>query len=425
MDELRLASPLFEFAIALFIGALVGIEREKKLETQGERGIGGLRTFILFAQAGAVAAWLSQRLQTPWIFIGTGALVTAILVAGYLAYTRKREEFGLTTEVAALVVYLLGGTTLLGSPQLAVALGITTSALLAYKEPLHATVERLGRDDLYAGLKLLIATFIVLPVLPDRTLDPWDALNPYKMWWLVILISGLSLVGYAATRALGSGRGVAVTALFGGLVSSTAVTLSLARRSREEAARPALASTLAAGILIAWAIMFLRVGAVVGALDWGLFGRLAPPLLLSALLTLAPIAPTLRSLFRAASAEEVPLRNPFSLTSAIRFAAIFAVVLLLVKITQRYAPASGLYLVAALAGLTDVDAISLSMATGARGETIPPQVAGGAILIALLSNTLVKLGLAWTLGAPGLRRPLALATGLLLAASIAGLWWLR
>src|SRR5262249_3127627 len=148
-------------------------------------------------------------------------------------HARAQASFGLTTEVAAVVVYLLGGTVVLGSPALAAALAIATATLLAFKAPLHTLVERIGRDDLVAGLQLLIATFIVLPVLPREPVGPWHALVPYRMWWLVILISTLSLVGYVATRALGSGRGIPLTGLFGGLVSSTAVSLDFARRSRE------------------------------------------------------------------------------------------------------------------------------------------------------------------------------------------------
>ena len=233
MDALADARPLADFTIALFIGALVGIEREKK-QAEEQRGIGGLRTFLLFAEAGAVAAWLSLRLATPWIFVGVGMLVVATVIAGYWAWVRKHpDDIGLTTEMAAIVVYLLGGLTLAGDPGLAVALAIATSAILAFKQPLHGAVDRIGWDDIYAALKLLIATFIVLPVLPDRPLDPWGALNPYRMWWLVVLISGLSLVGYVATRWLGTGRGIPITGLFGGLVSSTAVTLTFARRSAE------------------------------------------------------------------------------------------------------------------------------------------------------------------------------------------------
>jgi len=417
---------LFSFAIALFIGALVGIEREKKMEAEDARGIGGIRTFILFAEAGAIAAWLAQQLKAPWIFIATGFVVSALVLAGYVSQARGRDAGGITTEVAALVVYLLGGTTVFGHAQLAVALAITTSALLAFKEPLHGAVERLGRQDIYAALKLLIATFIVLPVLPDRTLDPWEALNPYKIWWLVILISGLSLVGYVATRWLGPGRGVALTGFFGGLVSSTAVTMSLARRSREAAGKTRATDAVAAGILIAWTVMLMRIGIIALSLHAELFRLLALPLGAMALVTLGYVALHARVLWTASAAKDgVPLRNPFSLMAAIQFAALFAAVQVVVKLAEIYAPASGVYAVAALAGLTDVDAISLSMASGAREASIAVEVAAIAIVIAALANTLVKLGLCWTLGAPALRRPLALVAALMTALGVAAAIWMR
>ncbi|RIL00013.1 MAG: hypothetical protein DCC71_19365 [Proteobacteria bacterium] len=417
------AVPLRDFAIALFIGALVGIEREKKQEAEPERGIGGLRTFILFAEAGAIAAWLSRATETPWIFVGAGALVAALVIAGYAAWVRTHPgDVGLTTEIAALVVYLLGGLTTYGQPEIAVALAITTSALLAWKEPLHGLVERIGRDDLYAGLKLLIATFIVLPVLPDRALDPWGALNPYRMWWLVILISGLSLLGYAASRWLGSGRGVPVTGLLGGLVSSTAVTLTFARRSREAPDDASFSAALAAGILAAWSVMFVRIGVTVAVLHAPLLGSLAIPL--AALAGVGGVAAAVA--YRRADdadgkAGEIALRNPFSLRSAMRFAALFAAVLLVAKIAEQHAGARGVYVVAALSGLTDVDAITLSMASGARGGGIAGATATAAIVIAALTNTAVKLGLVVALAGADLRRRVATAAAALAAAALVAL----
>ncbi len=415
------AVPFLDFAVALFIGALVGIEREKRQEEEladGEvqqRGTGGLRTFILFAEAGALAAWLSVKLATLAIFIGAGALVTAVVLAGYIAESRQTGQLGLTTELAALVTYLLGGTVVFGYAEIAVALAIVTSAVLAFRQPLHGAVEKLGRDDLYAGLKLLIATFIVLPVLPDRTLDPWQALNPWRMWWLVILISGLSLVGYVATRVLGARRGIPLTGLFGGLVSSTAVTLALSRRSREAAGGAALANALAAGILLAWATMFARIGVVLAALDAALLRRLAP-LLAVWMAVAAGFAAWHYVRGRAAppSGDGVPLRNPFRLTAAIRFALLFASVLLIVRGVELYLPGVGLYVVAALAGATDVDPITLSMASPTREVAATP--AAAAIAIAAASNTLVKCVLVATLGAPALRRHVIVSTGALLGA---------
>ena len=420
MDE------FFPFAIALFIGALVGIEREKKMEDEGERGIGGIRTFILFAEAGAVGAWLSRQLDSPSIFVGTGLFVTALVLGGYIAHSRAPNQLGLTTEIAALVVYLLGGTTVFGFPQLAVALAIATSAVLAFKQPLHGAIERVGRDDLYAGLKLLIATFIVLPVLPDRPLDPWGALNLFEIWWLVILISGLSLVGYVATRWLGPGRGIALAGAFGGLASSTAVTMSMARHSVAMGAKAGHAGALAAGILIAWAVMLARIAIITATLDRGLFRLLALPLGAMTLATLGLAAVRARRLPTARGASgDVSLRNPFSLTAAIRFAGLFAAVQLMVKLAEQYAPVNGVYVVAGLAGLTDVDAITLSMARASSGGALKVNAAAIAILIAALTNTLVKLGLVWTLGATTLRRPLSLATGLLVICAAAAILWIR
>jgi len=188
-----------DFAIALLIGALAGIEREKHQTLDGEAGPGGLRTFILFAMTGAVA----------------------------------------------VAVFLLGGAVILGHPAIAVALAIVTSATLAFKRPLHGIVDRLGTEDIYAGLKLLIATFIVLPLLPDAAVDPWGALNPHRLWLLVILISTLSLVGYVAVRGFGPAKGMVLTGLAGGLVYAIAglagltdvdaITLSMAEQARRTA----------------------------------------------------------------------------------------------------------------------------------------------------------------------------------------------
>ena len=285
----------------------------------------------------------------------------------------QEGTFGLTTEIAAVAVFLLGAMTMLGHPELAIGLGVVTAAVLAYKQPLHGLVAKLGWDDVYAGVRLLIATFIILPLLPDRTLDPWQALNPYKLWLLVILISSLSLVGYVATRWLGAGRGTALTGITGGLVSSTAVTLAFARRSRDE---PAAAAALACGILLAWAVMFARVLALVLAVNAALVYPLLLPIAAMGLLTLFAAWLLYRRGGETAGPQDVPLKNPFSLTAAVQFAVAFAAVLLLVKVIQLYVPGGGVYIVAALAGLTDVDAITLSMAEYAMAN--PPTVAATA-----------------------------------------------
>jgi uncharacterized membrane protein (DUF4010 family) len=274
-------------------------------------------------------------------------------------------------------------------------------------------------DDIHAGVRLLIATFIVLPLLPDRPIDPWGALNPYSLWLLVLLISGLSLVGYVGTRWFGADRGIVLAGLTGGLVSSTAVTLSFSKQSRDDS-RPATAYALACGMLLAWGIMFGRVIAEVLVVNRALVTQVLVPFV-----TMSVVAAIFAWLFlrrssahskTASKAPAVSLKNPFSLTAAAKFAAFFAVVLLVVKLVQMYFPGRGLYMVAALAGLTDVDAITLSMAEYARaGDT---RVAVNSIVIAALTNTFVKCGMAAWLGGAALRRPILIATGAMIAAGL-------
>ncbi len=411
------------FAIALFIGALVGIEREKRKASADPIGIGGIRTFILFAETGAVSAWLSVQLGSPWIFVAGVGAIAGVVVAGYLAHARVvPDSLGITTEAAAIAVCLLGGATMFGYPEVAVGLAIATSSVLAFKQPIHGVVEKIGTDDLYAGLKLLIATFIALPLLPDRPLDPWGALNPHRLWLLVILISSLSLVGYIAVRWLGQGRGTALTAVAGGLVSSTAVTLSFARQSAEGSRAPG-GALLVGGILLAWVVMFGRVVIEVAVVNRALL----PPLLIP--ITSMGVAAAIGAVWllrRGGSAKQpaggdVPLRNPFSLTAAIRFALLFAAVLLVVALVQHYLPGRGLYAVAALAGLSDVDAITLSRASCAGDGTCTPQVAVASIVIAALTNTLVKAGMVVALGAAAMRAPILAASAAIVASGLAAL----
>jgi uncharacterized membrane protein (DUF4010 family) len=413
-----------DFAFAMLIGALIGLEREKRKTLERDGSIGGIRTFILFAQTGAMAAWLAVRLDAPWIFAAGALGVTALVMAGYVVQVRTGvASIGLTTEVAAVVTFLLGGVCLAGQPALAVGLGIVTSAVLAWKQPIHGVIEKIDTEDLYAGLKLAIASFVVLPLLPREAIDPWGALAPYELWLLVVLISALSLVGYVSVRWLGPGRGTIVTGLFGGLVSSTAVTLTFARKSLE---RSTSASVLASGLLVAWTVMFGRVVVEVLAVHAPLLGALVAPLGVMAVATLGcAVWFYLRpgaSRAEASEGVDVPLKNPFSLRAAITFALFFALVLLGVAVARQYLPASGLYAVAALAGLTDVDAITMSMAAYARDGGEPATaMAMACIILAVLTNTVVKASMAAALGAAALRSRVVLATVIVVAAGLLAL----
>ncbi len=419
----RLEPQLVEnLAAALIIGALVGAERERSKALAGNVGIGGVRTFILFAMAGALGSWLSQVLQSPWLFVATLVAVTALLLAGYVVQARvKPNAIGLTTEAAALGVCLLGGACTADHAPIALALAIAVSAVLAYKEPMHGLVARIGPDDVSAGLKLLAASFIVLPLLPRQAIDPWGAIKPYSLWLLVVLIAALSLVGYVATRALGTERGTTLTGITGGLVSSTAVSLAFARRSRDE--KGATDDALGAGLLIAWTVMGVRMLVLAGFVHPPLVAPLLLPLGAMTAVTLVAVGLLLHRARRLepTTAGPIALKNPFSLTAAVKFGLLFAVVLLVVAAARRYFPGQGYYLVAALAGLTDVDAITLSMATLARDGGTDALTATGAMVVAALANALVKCGMIVALASARLRLFVLVATLAIFAAGVASL----
>lgn len=413
------------FLVALLIGILVGIEREKKRPAGPAHTIGGIRTHALLALSGAASAWLGQELQLQWLFVVVLASTSAMAIASHVMWRRDGRDAApsMTSEIAAVCVVLLGGMAATGNQALAVALAVTLSAVLAFKQPLHSLVDRVGLDDILAGIKLLIASVIVLPLIPNETVDPWQALNPYQLWLLVVLISALSLAGYIGMRWLGPARGAAITGLAGGLVSSTATTLNFARDSRK-AGPSANGNAITAGILCAWLVMFLRVATIVALLNQQLLGVLWLPLLAMSLITGAL---ALRYYLAGAAAAgtatdaSAPLKNPFSLSAAIRFGALFAVVLVVVKLAQQQFPGSGLLAVSALAGAADVDAIVLSLS----GQKDVAMTTAWALLAALLANTVVKIAMVMLVANGSVRRSMAMASAAICVVGGASAWaWL-
>jgi uncharacterized membrane protein (DUF4010 family) len=400
----------------------VGVERTHHQGSQS-RSLTGIRTFILFSEFGAVAAWLSRSMGSSALFVGGLFCTTAVLVASHVTQHRTNEEgAGVTTEMAAAVVYVLGGLAVHGPALVAVALAIVTAALLAMKTSLHDAVSRVRREELLATLRLLFASFIVLPLLPNRPVDPWSALNPFKLWLLVILISGLSMVGYVAMRVVGPSRGTMLAGLFGGLASSTAATVTFARQSRE---RPELSGTLATGVLLAWTVMFVRVLVLVGVLRWPLLSHLVGPMVAMALVGVALAFWTLRG--HRASSEREPgelgVKNPFRLWPAIKFAALFAVVLVVSRVVQAHSPGQGLYWVSALAGSTDVDTVVLSVSELHGKGLVSDVLAVRGMVTAALANTLVKLILLRALGTAQIARRLLAAAAGMIACGVAVTAW--
>jgi uncharacterized membrane protein (DUF4010 family) len=296
---------------------------------------------------------------------------------------------------------------------------VATALTLALKEWLHRLARRIEPSDVEATLKFAIVTLIILPLVPNENFGPapLDVINPYKIWMMVVLISGLNFASYLLVKILGAEHGIGLTGLLGGLVTSTAVTLGFAQRSRQQ---PQQSATLALGILLAWTVMFVRVMVLVAVISRPLAARLALVIGGLALVNLL-ICLVLwrRSRSGDASAEVAAGENPFELGQAVQFGLLFGVVTLAAKAAQVYLGDAGWYLAGAVAGLTDVDAIALSMANLAAGDASGLVPAARTIVIAVGANTLLKAGMAASLGDAQLRRIILPATAVLLAAGVA------
>lgn len=394
LDDLALLERL---AVALAAGLLIGLERgwQARGLAEGAR-VAGFRTFALVGLLGGLASLLARDHGLA-VLAGGFLALGLVVAAGYWRGTAAGRDVSATTAIAALVTFALGAAAGEGELEVAGAGAVIVALLLGTKPQLHRLVERIERRELLAVLQLLLMSVVLLPVLPDRGLGPWQALNPYRIWWMVVLIAGLSAVGYFAIRLAGPRRGLLLTGLFGGLASSTATTLALARRAAGSGAAPP--RLIAAGILLACAIMFPRMLLVAGLIAPALLPVLAPPLGAAALVAAAAAlwAAGLLSVGRKrpveVSAEEVQPQNPFEFGTALKFGLLLAAILLLTEGLRRWIGEQAILLVAAASGLADVDAVTLSLsALVADGATLPA-LAGGAILLAAAVNTLVKGGL--------------------------------
>ena len=406
----------FRFSVALGLGLLLGLERERKHDA--ELLFGGVRTFALIALLGALGAYMERELNQEWLLLVTFVALSALIIVSY-ASTAARGEFGITTEVSALLAFIVGA--LCGWERVGVASVSTVICLLllTLKDYLHRLAHRVELADVEATLQFAVISIIILPLLPNQNFGPppLDVINPYKIWLMVVLIAGLNFLGYLLVKILGNEHGFIVTGILGGLVSSTAVTLSFSQRSRQE---PATSSAFVLAIIVAWTIMFLRVVVMVGLVNRELAQGLA--LAFGCMAAAGLIMSTV--LWRRTRSRDTAVvsagANPFELSEAIKFGLLFGVVTVVAKAAQAYLGAAGLYLAGAVAGLTDVDAISLSMANLAKTNPEILNIAQRTIVIAVLSNTLVKCGMAAFMGAPALRRTIVVATVLLVIAGATG-----
>jgi uncharacterized membrane protein (DUF4010 family) len=399
---------------SLGIGLLIGTERgwQQRGKRPGTR-MAGVRTFALIGLLGGVAARISRDLG-PALFVTAFAALAGLVLIAYARQARGRGT-GATTEVAALVTFLLGAGPPFGYGAAAGAAAVVMTMLLGWKRPIHRTVHALEEAELHAALKLLALAFVLMPMLPEKPVGPWGVWDLREILWMVLLMAGLSFVGYVAVRRAGARVGFGVTALLGGLVSSTAVTLEFARRARDH--RP-LVPLLAAGTVAAGGTMFARVFVVVAVVQPSLLARVGAPLGAAALLCWGLGLWGWRRAPSEATSKGATLRSPLALGVALKFAALLAVVALLAAALRAWLGDRGVYVLAPIAGLSDVDAITLTLARQS-GEGLDAAIASHGIFIAAAANTLVKAGLAWGIGGAAHGRAVALPTLFALAAGAA------
>ena len=407
MPEIDLFSRL---AVALAIGLMVGIERGWRSRDAEEDGrAAGLRTFGLSGLTGGISGVLTEPLGPAIVGIGFLAFSAAFGAFSWLEATTKGTA-SVTTLIAGMLTFLLGALATVGDITVAIAAAVSMTVLLALRTQLHSWLAAVTWEEIRAGLILMVMSFLLLPLLPNRAIDPWGAVNLREVWLLAIMMALISFTGYVAVRLFGDRLGIIVTAAAGGLASSTVTTLTFARLGREQ---PGAVNLLVAGILISGAVMALRVGAIAAALNPALLGPLAVPLAIGSV-TLGAMAGLLVFGIRGNPADHpaprLTIANPLVVGTALKLAGFIVVVMLAATLVQRVWGDAGVLAVAAVSGIADVDAITLSMA---RMET-PVQLATQAILLAVAVNTASKATMAaWVGGlAVGLRVGLASAVAL-------------
>ena len=390
-----------DFATSLAIGLLIGLERERSPNSRA-----GLRTFALVALFGTLAAMLSEKTNATWFLVGGLLIVGVMTIVAYMRHQNDSAADPGTTTVAAIIVcYGLGAIVWYGDTKLAVMLGIITTILLYFKTELHGITQNLGRRDLVSILQFAVLTFIILPILPDENFGPYQAINPYQIWLMVVLISGISLAGYVALRWVGERQGASLLGLFGGLVSSTATTLVYTRLSKDNQYFMQLAIVV---ILIANLTVLIRLAIIGSVVSPDILPQLLPVLGSGLLFGIGATVYWWRQFNQHSDIPAPEINNPAEIRTAAGFGLLYAVVLFFAAWLSDVAGSSGLYVVAMVSGLTDVDAITLTSLHLFKLGKLEAAEAITAISLGIMSNIAFKLGLIYFIGSALIARRCAI-----------------
>ncbi|MDP1785525.1 MAG: MgtC/SapB family protein [Sulfuricurvum sp.] len=379
--------------LSLVLGFLLGLQREMHtIYSHKTQDFGGARTFSIIALFGFLSSWLTTFF--PYFFLVASGVMGLLLIAAYIVNSIPVSEKGSTTEVAALVTFVIGAMLNFSLPIFPVFITIMVLFVLNLKDKIQEYQQTIAKQDLAAAILFLVMTFVILPILPDRAIDPMGLVNLHRIWIMVVLVAGISFFGYISIRLLGSTQGIGVAGLFGGLVSSTAVAMNMARRVHENLA---LTKNLAIGISLASSMMLIRAGVEIWIINPSLVHPFILPIVIGSLCGYGYIGMLYLTSKRENIPQNIEFKNPFDLKEALIMGVLFGATLALIALANRYMGETGVYAVAAVSGIADVDAIILSLSSLAKNG-LPHTTAHYAILIAILANTFVKMALVFFLG---------------------------
>lgn len=400
--------------IALLLGFIIGIQRELR-HTGGSHDFGGSRTFAIISFIGFLSAFLSG--YSPYFLLVAFLSTSLLLIAYNVVSCVNEKQRGTTTEFSALSAFLLGSLLNFMDIKFVIFCAIILLLILNLKDKIQELEKYIGKDDLNAAVLFLTMTFVVLPILPERPIDALGLFNLYSIWLMVVLIAGISFAGYIAVRVFGSGKGIVLTGFLGGLVSSTAVTLSL---SRKAVGNEAASQKLAVGVMLASTVMLARAMLLIFLFNQNLASSVALSFVATFILALG-IAAFFYHKSKSANegaASEIDYKNPFDLKEAFVLGLFFGAIIALVKLSKEYVGDSGIYVVSFVSGITDVDAIIMSL-SGIAGGVLAFKVASIGIVIAVITNSISKFLICYFVGTKGMAKAVGiyyLSTSALLAA---------
>lgn len=386
----------YKILLAILVGLLIGIERERR-KREGDKAFAGIRTYPMISMLGMIAALLVNIINV-YVYIAIFCGFSVLISISYF-FAARRGDIGGTTEISMIVVFLMGSLIYHEFYVLAGIITVVIMILLTFKTEFHSFAGKIEKEDLFAAIKFAVITIIVLPLLPNETFGPLDVLNPRKIWYMVILIAGISFIGYILSKLVDSKKGIQLLSVLGGIASSTAVTLSFTSRSKE---LPSLSRNFAAGIVLASTIMFPRVLLIIFVLNNSFAESLAIPFSIFTFSGLLASFILWRS-SKKDDTKDINLTNPFKLLFAIKFGLLFALILFISKAAQIYIGDKGIFITSFFAGFADVDAIALSIVNLVENN-FSLDSATLAVVIATLANSLVKTTIAAVFGSKELRK---------------------